>query len=81
MKKKHLNSMPDDLTTARKSIGRVRATVAELLDDSNIATGKTWKRLNKLYRALDNAAHELGNAEDRMQDVLPKLLKHFEKQD
>ncbi len=79
MKKKHLVAMPDDLTAARKKVGNVRATISQLLDDSDIASGKTWKRLNKIYQALDDAEHELSRAQDDLEDLLPKLLKKLDK--
>ena len=79
MKKKHLTAMPEDLTAARKKIGMVRATISQLLDDSDIASGKTWKRLNKIYQALDEAEHGLSRAQDDLGDLLPKLLKKLDK--
>ncbi len=80
MKKKHLTAMPDNLAAARKEIGRVRATIAHLLDDSDMVKGKTWKRLNKVYQALDAADHELSRAQDELEQALPKLLKQLAKQ-
>ncbi len=79
MKKKRLTAMLDDLTAARKKVGSVRATISQLLDDSDIASGKTWKRLNKIYQALDDAEHELSRAQDDLEDLLPKLLKKLDK--
>lgn len=79
MKKKHLTTMPEDLAAARKQVGSVRATVSQLLDNSNIATGKTWKQLNQIYQAVDTAEHELSRAQDELVDLLPKLLKKLDK--
>ena len=79
MKKKHLTAMPEDVAAARKSLGRVRATVSQLLDDSDIARGKTWKRLNKIYQALDEADRALSQAQSQLDDAMPKLLGQFEK--
>jgi ABC-type transporter Mla subunit MlaD len=79
MKKKYITAMPEDLATARKEIGRVRATISQILDDSDIATGKTWKRLNRIYQALNNADRELSRAQDELEPLLPKLVKRFEK--
>ncbi len=79
MKKKHLTAMSDDLAAARKHIGRVRATVSQLLDDPEIAQGKTWKRLNALYQALDEAERGLSHAQDDLEALLPKLLKRLDK--
>ena len=79
MKKKHLTAMPDDLAAARQHIGQVRATISQLLDDADIAKGKTWKRLNKIYQALDEAEHDLSRAQDELEDMLPKLLKKLDK--
>ncbi len=78
MKKKHISAMPDDLAAARKHIGSVRGTLSHLLDDSEVVTGKTWKRLNKVYQALDNADRELGVAQDQLAEVLPQLSKQGE---
>ena len=80
MKKKTIKALPDDLAEARQQLGRIRATLSELLDDSNIAKGKTWKRLNKLYQALDGAEKDLNRAQHDLEDALPKLLKAFEKE-
>ena len=79
MKKKHITAMPEDLAEARKQLGHVRSTIAHLLDDSEIVKGKTWKRLNKVYQALDNADHELSVAQSQLDEALPKLLKAFDK--
>jgi translation initiation factor 2 alpha subunit (eIF-2alpha) len=79
MKKKHLTAMPEDVAAARNDIGHVRATISQLLDDSDIAKGKTWKRLNKIYKALDDADRKLGQAQSLLEEALPKLLKQFEK--
>ena len=79
MKKKHLTAMPDDLAAARKRIGRVRAAIAHLLDDSDMVKGKTWKRLNKTYQALDAADRELSQALDELERTLPKLIKQLDK--
>ena len=79
MKKKHITAMPEDLAEARKEIGRVRATISQLLDDSDIAKGKTWKKLNKIYEALDEADRALSRAQDELEPLLPKLVKRFEK--
>ena len=78
MKKKHLTAMPDDLAAARKKIGSVRATISHLLDDSDMVKGKTWKRLNKVYQALENADRELSAAQSQLDEALPKLLKKWE---
>ncbi len=79
MKKKHITALPEDVSAARKKVGNVRATISQLLDDSDIAKGKTWKRLNKVYKALDEADRELSRAQDELDNLLPKLLKNFEK--
>ena len=79
MKKKHITALPEDVSAARKKVGNVRATISQLLDDSDIAKGKTWKRLNKVYKALDEADRELSRAQDELDTLLPKLLKNFEK--
>ncbi len=79
MKKKHITAMPEDLAAARKQIGSVRATISHLLDDSDTVKGKTWKRLNKVYQALDNADRELSVAQTQLEEALPKLLKKWEK--
>ncbi len=79
MKKKHLTAMPDDLAQAREAIGRVRATLSHLLDDSDVVKGKTWKRLNKTYQALDQADRELSVAQTQLEEALPKLLKRWDK--
>ena len=79
MKKKHITVMPDDLAAARKKLGSVRSTISHLLDDSDVVKGKTWKRLNKVYQALDNADHELSVAQSQLNEALPKILKQWEK--
>ncbi len=79
MKRKHLIAMSEDLVAARKQLGQVRAAVSQLLDDADIAKGKTWKRLNKIYQAVDSAEHELSRAQDDLEDLLPKLLKKLDK--
>ncbi len=79
MKKKHITALPNDVSAVRKKVGNARATISQLLDDSDIAKGKTWKRLNKVYKALDEADRELSRAQDELDNLLPKLLKNFEK--
>jgi ABC-type transporter Mla subunit MlaD len=79
MKKKHITAMSEDLAASRKQLGRVRATIAHLLDDSDVVKGKTWKRLNKIYQTLDNADRELSSAQATLDEAMPKLLKQFDK--
>ncbi len=79
MKKKYITAIPEELDDARKQLGRVRSTLSHLLDDSDTVKGKTWKRLNKVYQALDNADRELSVAQSQMEEALPKLLKQWEK--
>ncbi|HID35624.1 MAG TPA: hypothetical protein EYP25_13860 [Anaerolineae bacterium] len=79
MKKKTIIAMPDDLAQAHEAIGRVRATLSHLLDDSDAVKGKTWKYLNKVYQALDQADRELRAAQTRLEETLPKLLKQWDK--
>ena len=79
MKKKHITALPEDIAAARKKVGNTRATISQLLDDSDIAKGKTWKRLNKIYEALNTADRELSRAQDELESTLPKLLKAFDK--
>jgi ABC-type transporter Mla subunit MlaD len=79
MKKKHITAMSEDLAASRKQLGRVRATIAHLLDDSDVVKGKTWKRLNKIYQTLDNADRELSSAQAILDEAMPKLLKQFDK--
>jgi len=79
MKKKHITAMPEDLVQARKQLGRIRSTLSHLLDDSDVVKGRTWKRLNKVYQALDNADRELSVAQSQLDEAMPKLLKQWEK--
>jgi len=79
MKKKYITAMPDELAAARKQISSVRATIAHLLDDSDMVKGKTWKRLNKVHQALDAADRELSQAQSQLDEAMPKLLKQFDK--
>jgi len=78
MNTKHITAMPKDLVMARTQLGHVRATLSQLLDDPDIATGKTWKRLNKIYQALDSADREMSRAQDQLAEIQPKLQKQFE---
>jgi len=80
MNKEHITAMPQDLVTARMQVGLVRATISELLDDSDIARGRTWKRLNKIYQALDSADRELSRAQDQLAETMPRLHTQFEEE-